>query len=240
MLEQYKNKIIHADCMNILKELPDNSIDLVVTDPPYEIVNTRAGGHSELTKSFQSFNDDLVELNLHKNLGVEWCKEIPRIQKNINCYIWCNKAQIKQYLDYFTGNLNCSFDILIWNKTNPIPAFSNKYMPDKEYCLYFRKNSYCQPQGFENARTVFNYPINKKDKDKYGHPTIKPLSIIETLIKNSSKEGHFVLDCFSGSGTTAVACVRSNRNFICIEKDEKYYNVSQERVKNETAQLKLL
>lgn len=121
-------------------------------------------------------------------------------------------------------------DILVWNKTNAMPLFNNKYMTDKEYCLYFRKGGYCNPQCYEDAKTVFYLPINSKDKKKWIHPTIKPLSIIRTLIRNSSKEGDLVLDCFLGSGTTAVASILEKRNYIGIELNKKYYDISIQRI----------
>lgn len=120
-----------------------------------------------------------------------------------------------------------------------MPTFNNKYLTDKEYCLYFRKGGYCQPDNYKNAKTIFNEPINIKDKNLYDHPTIKPLKIFETLIKNSTHENDLVLDCFSGSGTTAVACHNLNRRFICIEKDKEYWKKSVERLEIAQAQQKI-
>lgn len=73
----------------------------------------------------------------------------------------------------------------------------------------------------------------------FNHPTIKPLGIFETLVKNSSRENDLVLDCFSGSGTTAIACHRLNRRFICIEKDKEYWEASVKRLEDERKQLSL-
>ena len=74
---------------------------------------------------------------------------------------------------------------------------------------------------------------NKEDKKSYKHPTIKPLNIIENLVINSSKENDIILDCFIGSGTTGVAAIRHNRNFIGIEIDENYFNIAKERIEKE-------
>ena len=90
-----------------------------------------------------------------------------------------------------------------------MPLFNNKYMTDKEYCLYFRKGAYCNPKDYASAKTVFYQPINAKDKKQYGHPTIKPLNIIQTLIENSSTRGQTILDPFMGSGTTGVAAIKA-------------------------------
>ena len=229
-----------GDCLEVMKTIKDNSIDLVCTDPPYLIENTKAGGKSKLAKSIQGMNNELENNILTEGITDEYLEEIIRVMKNINCYIWCNHKQIPQYLDFFVKKYNCSFDILIWNKTNAMPLFNNKYMTDKEYCLYFRKNGYCNPERYEYAKTVFYQPINVKDKKIYNHPTIKPLNIIETLIRNSSRENDIVLDQFLGSGTTALACANLNRRCIGIEIDEEYYNQAMTRIKEQTQQQTLI
>lgn len=218
MLNDYIGKIINADCMDILKQLPDKCIDLVLTDPPYLIKNTKAGNKSSFAKSIQNMNDEIKEAGLVDGVSLEFCEQILRIQDKINAYIWCNKGQIIDYLNFFVSDNKCSYEILCWQKQNAMPTFNNKYLTDKEYCLYFRKGGYCMPERYEDAKTIFVEPINIIDKKQFGHPTIKPLKIFEKLVKNSTKEGELVLDCFSGSGTTAVACHNLNRRFICIEK----------------------
>lgn len=229
-----------GDCLEVMKTIPDNSIDLIVTDPPYLIENTKAGGKSELAKSIQNMNDEIKSKNLTNGFNVKVLDELVRVMKKVNIYIWCNHKQIPMYLDYFVKGLGCSFDIIIWNKTNAMPLFKNKYLTDKEYCLYFRKNALCNPENYEEAKTVYYQPINIKDKKVYGHPTIKPLNIIKNLIKNSSNENDVVLDCFMGSGTTGVACKNLNRNFIGIELDEKYFNIAKERIENTKIQESLI
>ena len=236
-MEQYINKRIHADCMDILKQLPDKCIDLVLTDPPYLYKNLKGGSDSLLSKRITKAFVDLE--NISSGISLDFCKEIIRLQNKINTYIWCSKDQIIDYLNFFVTDNKCSYDILCWHKTNAIPTFNNKYLTDKEYCLYFRRGGYCMPQNYNDAITIFQEPINITDKNKYNHPTIKPLKIFEKLIKNSSKENDLILDCFSGSGTTAIACHNLNRRFICIEKDEDYYKASVERLENAQAQQKL-
>ena len=214
----------------MIKQIPDKSIDLIIIDPPYLIKNTNGGSRTRLAKSIRNMNNQIKEKNLTNGIQKEILKELIRVQKNINIYIWCNHKQIPDYLEYFVKNLNCKFDILIWNKSNTTPLYNNKYLTDKEYCLYFRKNGYCNPQSYAEAKTVYYMPINKSDKNKYKHPTIKPLKIIKTLIKNSSKEGDIILDCFSGSGTTCVAAKELNRKYIGIEIEPEYYKISIDRL----------
>lgn len=211
--------------------MPDKSVDLVVTDPPYQIDNTVPGGGSDLAKSFKLMNDDIVSWNLTKGFDVAIFDELCRVMKKINIYFWCNGKQLPMYLDYWVTKKKASLDVLIWNKTNPCPLFSNKYLSDKEYCLFFRKGAYCKPKTFEQAKTVYYQPMNTKDKRKYGgFPTVKPLNIIRNLVENSSKEGETVLDPFMGTGTTGVACKELNRKFIGMEINEKAFSIAKKRL----------
>ena len=222
-----------GDCLELLKGIPTASVDLVVTDPPYQIDNTKAGGNTRLCKRIQSYQDELTGGSLTDGFNLAVLGELLRVMKVPNLYIWCNGRQVPMYLDYFVKERGLSFDILIWAKTNAPPTFNNKYLTDKEYCLYFRGGGYCQPIDYEHAKTVFVQPINSEDKRVFGHPTIKPLNIIQTLILNSSREGETVLDCFMGSGTTGVACAKLNRNFIGMEINEDYYRIASIRINEE-------
>lgn len=223
-------KLFNGDCLELFKQIPDKSIDLIVTDPPYQIDNTKAGGNSALAKSIQGMNDELAGANICNGFNKAILTEMTRVMKNINCYIWCNHKQIPMYLDYFVKGLGCAFDILVWVKSNATPLFNNKYLTDKEYCLYFRRGGYCNPKDYEAAKTAYFQPINTKDKKIYNHPTIKPINIIQNLVANSSREGDVVLDCFMGSGTTGVACVKLNRDFIGMELNPEYYRMAEARI----------
>lgn len=220
-----------GDAYELIKEIPDKSIDLIVTDPPYLIENTDGGKTNALGKSIQNMNNQLQQGEFTESIDEKILEDFVRVLKNINVYIWCNHKQIPMYLDFFVNKHNCKFDIIIWNKTNATPLFNNKYLTDKEYCLYFRKNAFCSPQSYEEAKTVYCLPINKKDKDNFNHPTIKPLEIINNLVKNSSKENYTVLDPFMGSGTTGVACKQMTRNFIGFELNQEYFRIAEQRIK---------
>jgi len=225
--KEYGITAYHGDCLDILPTL--EKVDLVLTDPPYLIKNTNSGKSSRLCKSIQKMNDEIESADITSGVSNEFIDLVK--QDKTNFYVWCNGKQIPQYLNKFIG-LGCNFDILIWNKTNAMPLFSNKYLTDKEYCLYFKNGNLCHPVNYEDAKTVFYQPINVMDKKEYNHPTIKPLNIIRTLVRNSSKEGEFVLDMFGGSGTTAVACIKENRRCIIIEKDKEYFDIMCQRIED--------
>lgn len=220
-------KLINDDCLNVLKNIPDNSIDLIVTDPPYEIETNGAGLYKQDDKQY------IKELNSIKNgFSDDILDELCRVMKKINIYIFCSQKQIIHLLDYFVTKRKCNYNLLTWHKTNPIPACGNKYLTDTEYILFFREKGVKIFGEFKTKFTYYVTPLNQKDKKQWGHPTIKPLSIIENLIVNSSVQDDLVLDCFMGSGTTGVAALKNNRNFIGIELDKLYYDIAVKRINN--------
>ena len=132
---------------------------------------------------------------------------------------------LKHYLDK-----DCNIEILTWHKTNPLPTMNNTYANDTEYCIFARESGVPLNGDYETKRKYYVTNINTKDKDKFKHPTIKPLEIIKNLIINSSQKGDIVLDCFSGSGTTCVAAKELGRQFIGIEIDPEYHKISLDRL----------
>lgn len=224
-----------ADCMEVMRQFvaAGMKFGLIYTDPPYDISATNGGGSMHKSGKLSSLKE-LADANINKGYDLEEFGEIAiQLQNNINMYFWCNKIQIPRYLDFYVNKHKCKFDILFWTKTNPLPTYSNKYLSDTEYCLYFRKGGYCMPQSYDDARTFYQAPINAKDKKLYNHPTIKPVEVVTRHIRNSTKEGALVLDPFMGSGTTGVACRDLGRNFVGIEIDETYYNIAKGRIENE-------
>ena len=225
------NKIYLEDCLQGLKKIPDNSIDLVIIDPPYDIyIKGGKKGNGKLCNDLARLENELIDNNLVNGYDLSILNELIRVMKDINIYIWCNGRQIPMYMKYFIDKLHCKLEIIIWGKTNPMPLYNNKYLGDKEYCLYFRKRGYCNPNTYEDAKTIYLSTLNIKDKKLYGHPTIKPLPLIRKLIRNSSKENDVVLDCFIGSGTTAVASILENRKYIGFEISKKYYDIALKRI----------
>lgn len=233
--------IEQGDCLELLKSIPDKSIDLIITDPPYEVRSTNGGGTINTVKKMNVSLKQLNDANIDKGYDIEVIGEqLIRVMRNINIYIWCNKAQIPAYFDFYVGKHKCKFEIICWHKTNALPTYKNKYLTDTEYCLYFRKGGYCDPsqtpedERYENAKTFYIAPLNQKDKKLYNHPTVKPLDLTEKFIKNSSKEWEVVLDPFMGSGTTPVACIETNRHYIGFELDKKYFDVACKRIADVT------
>jgi site-specific DNA-methyltransferase (adenine-specific) len=218
------DRIYLEDCLEGLKKIPDKSIDLSVTDPPYEIETTGAGLYKQTDKQY------IKELNSMKDgFSKEILDELCRVLKKINVYFFCSQKQIIPLLDYFVKGKKCNYNIISWHKTNPIPACGNKYLTDTEFILFFRERGVKIYGEFHTKFTYYLTPLNQKDKKLYGHPTVKPLNIVRNFIVNSSLPGDIVLDPFMGSGTTAVACLETDRHFIGFETDEDYYNIALSR-----------
>ena len=124
----------------------------------------------------------------------------------------------------------CNVDLLIWHKTNPLPACNNKYLSDIEYCVVAREPKTKLGGTYETKSKVYTSGANVEDKKQYLHPTCKPIERLSHFIINSSKEGDVILDPFAGSGSTLIAAKRLNRKYIGFEIDEKWFKVSQERL----------
>lgn len=227
-------KLICGDCFEVLPKLRGSSVDLIVTDPPYDIVRNEGGGIvNKRMKMGASLSHLQKGVDITKSYDIEGFSDIVSYLQgdNINAYFFCNKRQIPFYLKAYVERLKCKFDLLTWYKQNALPTYSNKYLTDTEYILYFRKGTgKVHPESYEDAKTYYMGYINHKDKKLYGHPTIKPLPLVERLIRNSSVGGDLVLDPFMGSGTTGVACKNLRRGFVGIELYEDYYKISTKRI----------
>ena len=182
------DSIYLGDAYELIKQVPDKSIDLIVTDPPYDIKGLHGSGIAK--DHAGTFAQEIEQASLDKGIDLSILDEFRRVMKKVNVYIWCNKEQIKPYLDWFFANVSgCNFEILVWAKENPIPFCGVHCLVDNEYCLYFWEPGAYVDIPFERARTVFLSKKNVSDKKLYGHPTIKPEAIIESLILNSSERG---------------------------------------------------
>lgn len=184
------DELILGDAYELIKEVPDGSIDLIVTDPPYEFVTGGCNtgifkGRGNMASSYREIRDN----NLDKGMDMmRMLPELERVMRKPNIYVWCNKEQIPGYLNWFLKGMGCNFEVIIWGKRNPPPFMGGHYLKDKEYCLYFWKGVKLSMK-YERARTVYVTDVNSADRKIYGHPTIKPFGIIQNMIENSTSPG---------------------------------------------------
>ena len=247
----------HGDCLELMKELPDKSIDLVVTSPPYDNLRTYNG---TLNWSFEIFKPI--------------AKELSRVLKDGGVIVWVvgdatnngseTGTSFKQAL-YFKEECGLNLhDTMIWQKTNPMPKVKTKrYFDCFEYMFVFSKgkpstfnpimvdckmggktyNSTVKNIGGEHGRTKKEFVLNNQRyknniweiaiaQNKTEHPAVFPFSLVVDHITTWSNENDTILDPFMGSGTTGVACVNTGRKFIGIELDDGYFEIAKQRIES--------
>lgn len=236
-LEEHINTIINADCLDILKQLPDKCVDLVITSPPYNIGDIHHTGNNHF-KAYNTHNDNMIEEE-YQRWQIEILDEIQRVLKQdgscfynhknrikngvqITPYEWLlkTKLKIKQELVWFNGSQN-------FDKCRFYPMTERVYWLSNSIDVPFNNNI--------NHHDMFNWKPEGTDKDfKRAFPVKMVADIMSCFTEDS-----IVLDPFSGSGTTAIACHNLKRRFICIEKDKEYYEASVKRIEDAQKQLNL-
>ena len=211
-MKKYLNKIICADSLEIMKKLPDKCIDLILTDPPYGLKTSNKIGGDGGNFNFKA-----------KDYGKQdWDKEIPK-KGYFDNLIRISKNQVIFGGNYFIEYLKNSSCWIIWDKNN------TGNFADAELAW----------TSFKSAVRIFKYTWNgmlqenMKQKEIRQHPTQKPVELFRWILSKYSEEGQTVLDPFAGACTTARACKDLKRNFICIEKIQKYCDIGEERLKQE-------
>ena len=226
--------LMNGDCLELIKQIPSNSVDLILIDPPYEIsrpTNFQSG--EETGRDTDRFRISMDFGEWDKNFtGLEVViKEGYRILRQGGTMIcFYDLWKIETLKNLYDSNKFKQVRFIEWMKTNPVPINSkiNYFTNAREVAVSAIKGS--KPtfnSSYDNG--LYSYPICT-GKERTIHPTQKPLSLITDLVLKHSNEGDTVLDCFMGSGTTGVACKNTNREFIGIELDEKYYKVACERL----------
>lgn len=219
-----------GDCLELMKGIPDESIDLIVTDPPYKITSRGNGGNSggmfkkKIVNKGQVFNNNNISIK-------DYLGEFYRMLKpQTHCYIMTNNKNITEFLMAVKDSDFHFIKNLVWVKDNKIMGQS--YMSQFEYIIFLRKGSHKKINNCGDS-DVLNFP-NKKLKDENGktiHDTEKPVGLMKVLIDNSSQPDDLVLDPFMGIGSTGVACVNTGRNFIGMELDHDYFKIAKQRIK---------
>ena len=227
--------LYNGNCLDKLRQIKDKSIDLILTDPPYIIsrkTNFNKGGGDEvkygsISMDFGEWDKEPLEL---ETLIKEWYRILKDggtmiifydIFKMQEIYDLANKYKFKQPR------------IGIWDKTNTVPinAKINYLSNCREYFISFCKGKKATFNSYYD-KAFYQYPI-VGGKERTIHPTQKPLQLMEDLIMVNSNKDDIILDCFMGSGTTGVAAIKNNRNFIGMEIDSVYFDIAKERINKE-------
>ena len=214
-LEDNINKIINDDCLNVMKQLPDKCIDLILTDPPYGI--KMDGG---------KIGGDHKGIIAKEYTKKEWDSKIPPKEYFEEMFRVAKKVIIFGG-NYFVDYLHSSSCWLVWDKKNT-GNFADCELAYTNFDTAVRKYEYMWNGMLQQ---------NMKHKEVRIHPTQKPVGLFTKILLDYSKENDIVMDCFSGSGTTAIACHKTKRKFICVEKDKEYFESSLTRLEEEQSQL---
>lgn len=232
------NSLVQGDCLEVMNDIPDKSIDLVLTDPPYKIIsggvtiipnkNEPKGIFNRRDKR-KDWNDNARNGKMFNHNDIkfsQWIPEIYRVLKDSShFYVMCNDRNMQELLNVCTHNKFKLVNILAWKKNNVTP--NRYYMKNMEFILLFRKG---RAKSINNLGSKQCFEINNlRNKN---HPTEKPISLMKILIENSSNMGDLILEPFAGAGSTIIACKELNRNYIGIEISPEYCEIIRKRIAN--------
>lgn len=234
-----KYKIAKGDCLQKLEGVTDNSIDLIVTDPPYEHVmgGMKSKKFNKGTWDSESYMNKKMSQFKHDDIFQFLDFVIPKMKK-VNMFIFCSKLQLAHYFDYINKHKKLKFDLLIWDKSNDNGKYRMKsskfYAQDIEYVIRLYESGVSLKKVWNNemTKTDSSYYMKRQNyKQPTGlHESMKPVELLEKYIEVSSNENDVVLDPFMGSGSTGVAALNLGRKFIGIELDDKYFDIAKSRL----------
>lgn len=243
------NNIYHGDCLELMKGIQSKSIDMILCDLPYGTTACKWDviiPFEPLWEQYERIIKDNGAIVLTASQPFTSMLVMSNIRLFKHEWIW-HKTIAANFGSLKYGPMKHHESVLVFGKRavayNPQLQYGKPYK-DKERC---RSNKILQ-RTLDFKKPIINtgtrYPSSVQDfpnANNYNlHPTQKPVPLFEYLIKTYTNEGETVLDNCAGSGTTAIACMNTNRNYILMEKEEKYFNVIQERIKKHTPQLKLI
>ena len=241
MLEEYLNKIINADCMEVLKKLPSNSIDLVVTSPPYNLKNSTGNGmkdgrggkwaNAALIDGYDTY-DDCLPNDEYAKWQHEVLMELVRIIKDDGAIFYNHKWRVQGGL--IQDRRDIVYDvplrqIIIWKRKGGINFNAGYFLPTYEVIYLIAKKDFKLMPHCNRYGDVWEIMQEQRND----HPAPFPVELIDRIISSTSAK--VILDPFMGSGTTAVVAAGLGRDFIGIEKSPKYCEAALERLeKNKT------
>lgn len=228
----WRKSVLKADSRDVIKRIPDNSIDLILTDPPYNL-GKHSTGNIHL-KGRAALNNDVAEWDMIEFNPEEWADEFVRILKPTgNLFIFTSYNQLGRWYNCLDHQFDSS-NFMIWHKTNPAPkVFKAGFLNSCEmiFTCWNKKHTW----NFTSQSDMHNFietPICMRPERLKNpkHPTQKPISILKKIINIASNEHDIVFDPFMGVGSTGVAALELNRKFIGIEVNDIYFKAAKQRV----------
>jgi site-specific DNA-methyltransferase (adenine-specific) len=223
-----------GDCLEILKTIPDDSIDLVVTSPPYNknywLRNRNQKGKRIIT--YDSI-DDMMEPNEYVLNQKNILNELIRVIKPTGS-IFYNHIDI--FHKHTTIHPSYVYEyplkqIIVWDRGNTPKLDKSYYLPTTEYFFWIKKTKDAIPY-FDRSKSIHKKNIWRINKEKNNpHPAPFPLEIVDNIIQGCSKENDVIMDCYLGSGTSCISAIKNNRHFIGIDISKSYLEMTKERIK---------
>ncbi len=257
-IERWHDSFVCGDCRDVLAQLPDRSVDLIFADPPYnlQLQNTLVRPDRSVVDAVDDAWDQFDSFASYDAFTRQWLAACRRVLKDhgtlwvIGSYhnIYRVGATLQDLGFWFLNDV-------VWVKSNPMPNFRGvRFTNAHETLLWCKKSPDAKGYDFnyhemkaENGgkqmRSDWYFPLctgGERLRDEEGHkihPTQKPLALVERIVRACSDPGDLVLDPFAGVGTTAVAAVRNDRRFVCIEQEATYVAAAEERLARERAKL---
>ena len=220
------NKIMNMDAIQFLKSLPDKTVDLLITDPPYPVISGGTSDKKGTPSGILSKNDGKIfDFN---NIKIEdWVPEVYRVMKdNTQGYIMTNLLNLEKLMKVCQDVGFKIHNLLVWKKNNATP--NRWFMKNCEYTLFIRKGK-AKPIVNKGSMTVHEFDNIIGNKL---HPTEKPLSLINYYLQNSVVPNGVLLDPFCGLGATPVSAILNKMNFLATEIDTKYFKLAKQRIQN--------
>ena len=224
-----------GDCYKIIPPMPDGSVDLVITDPPYNFDGQVHGGGMFSAKNKEKYGRKREVAMLTELETLDSVKFTPSIfldlikpkLKRFYGYFFCNKTLVADYIEWAKSK-KYSYDILCMIKANPIPAHSTHHVSSLEYIVLIRdKGTYFQGSGLSPDDYKKTFVTNCQ---KRMHPAEKPVELLERFVRTSCPEDGVVFDPFMGSGTTGVAAIKHGRYFCGCELEQDYFTLAKRRL----------
>lgn len=233
-IDSFINQIFLDNCFSILPQIPDNSIDLILTDTPYLFdKGGNGGGNTKIATSKMYSTDSKVMAEMsefsYSQLN-RFLNESKRIMKKMNFYAFCNDSLLAYYLYWATIN-KYKYNILVWEKSLSV-LNRERYSTNIEYIVRIYEDGVCLNKiDTSISDNSYKYSKIKKYKVKSKtHPTKKPDEYVRDIIELSSNKGDIILDPFMGEGTTVINAKKLGRKYIGIDIDKKYYNIAKDRI----------
>lgn len=206
--------LLNANCIEVLPLLPRGCVDVLVTDPPYEITATGGGigAKRQYLSDITGFTDCGFDYGLLSQFDNWACfgtlRQVPKLIESAGDRRWM---------------------LVTWNKPDPAPLCNGNYLPDTEYIIHAWRGKFLFGDCSHKSRFI----VRGVNRDNGFHPNCKPVDVMVKVVRNASDSGHLVADIYAGSGTTGIACIQLGRKFFGCEVDPVHFATARDRLDDE-------